>query len=88
MNKMLLTVKISLVFLGTIVGSWFISPVFSGLMSTALFWCIRKFILNAKNPLNAGLYSLPIFYGVTLFVNVLSIVHDGPEREYKHDKSL
>lgn len=65
---------------GTIVASWFISPVFSGLMSTALFWCIRKFIINAKNPLKAGLFALPIFYGVTLFINVLSIVHDGPKR--------
>lgn len=63
----------------TIVGSWFISPVLSGLVSVLLFWMIRKFILNAKNPLRAGLFSLPLFYGTTLAVNVFSIVHDGPK---------
>lgn len=63
----------------TIIGSWFISPVLSGLVSVLLFWAIRKFILNAKNPLNAGLLSLPMFYGATLAVNVFSIVHDGPK---------
>lgn len=65
--------------LGTIVASWFVSPVLSGLMSVVLFRCIRTFILEAKNPLRAGLFALPIFYGVSLFVNVFSIVHDGPK---------
>ncbi|XP_058118120.1 sodium-dependent phosphate transporter 1-A [Anopheles ziemanni] len=66
----------------TIIGSWFISPVLSGLVSVMLFWTIRKFILNAKNPLRAGLLSLPLFYGTTLAVNVFSIVHDGPKLLY------
>jgi sodium-dependent phosphate transporter len=65
--------------LGKIIGSWFISPVLSGITSVALFACVRRFILNTANPLKAGLHSLPIFYGVTLFVNLFSIVHDGPE---------
>lgn len=68
--------------LGTIVGSWFISPVLSGAMSVLLFWMIRKFILNARNPLKAGLFALPLFYGTTLAVNVFSIVHDGPKLLY------
>lgn len=68
--------------LGTIVGSWFISPVLSGLMSVLLFWMIRKFILQSKNPLENGLFALPYFYGVTLAVNMFSIVHDGPKRKF------
>ncbi|XP_055601514.1 sodium-dependent phosphate transporter 2 [Uranotaenia lowii] len=68
--------------LGTIVGSWFVSPVLSGMMSVTLFWGIRKFILNARNPLKAGLLALPMFYGTTLAVNVFSIVHDGPKLLY------
>lgn len=52
-------------------------------MSTALFWGIRAGILNAKSPLNAGLIALPVFYGLTVCVNVLSIVHDGPKCESK-----
>lgn len=66
---------------GTIIGSWFVSPVLSGIVSTSLFYLIRKYILKAKHPLKAGLLSLPIFYGITLFVNVFSIVHDGPKCE-------
>lgn len=68
--------------LGTIVGSWFISPVLSGLMSVMLFWLIRKFVLRSNNPLENGLLALPFFYGVTLAVNVFSIVHDGPKLLY------
>lgn len=65
--------------LGTIVGSWFVSPVLSGFVSVCLFWVIRRFILNARNPFGAGLVALPIFYGATVFVNVFSIVNDGPK---------
>ncbi|KAL7732381.1 hypothetical protein ACLKA6_004359 [Drosophila palustris] len=68
--------------LGTIVGSWFISPVMSGLVSILLFLAIRRFILRAKEPLKAGFRSLPIFYGATFFINVISVVLDGPKLLY------
>ncbi|KAH8411124.1 hypothetical protein KR222_003843 [Zaprionus bogoriensis] len=68
--------------LGTIVGSWFISPVLSGVVSILLFLAIRRFILRAKDPLKAGFRSLPIFYGVTFFINVISVVLDGPKLLY------
>lgn len=74
--------KYSIQFAGKIVGSWFISPVLSGIMSTILFGCIRLFILNAKKPMNAALLSLPLIYGLTTFINVISIVMDGPKRNY------
>ncbi|XP_017844583.1 sodium-dependent phosphate transporter 1 [Drosophila busckii] len=68
--------------LGTIVGSWFISPVLSGVVSILLFLAIRRFILRAQEPLKAGFRSLPIFYGVTFFINVISVVMDGPKLLY------
>ncbi|XP_034481481.1 sodium-dependent phosphate transporter 1 [Drosophila innubila] len=68
--------------LGTIVGSWFISPVMSGVVSILLFLAIRRFILRAKEPLKAGFRSLPIFYGATFFINVISVVLDGPKLLY------
>uniref|UniRef100_U5EPM4 Phosphate transporter n=1 Tax=Corethrella appendiculata TaxID=1370023 RepID=U5EPM4_9DIPT len=71
--------------LGTIVASWFVSPVLSGLVSVMLFWLIRKFILQSSNPLKAGLIALPMFYGTTLFINIFSIVHDGPELLYMNN---
>lgn len=68
--------------LGTIIASWFISPVLSGFVSTVLFLLIRKLILRAKNPLGAGLIALPIFYGATVFINFVSVVLDGPKLLY------
>jgi sodium-dependent phosphate transporter len=64
-----------------IVGSWFVSPILSGLASVLLYMLIQRVILRANNPVKAGLFSLPIFYGATLFVNVFSVIHDGPKSE-------
>ncbi|XP_077519351.1 na[+]-dependent inorganic phosphate cotransporter type III isoform X4 [Amblyomma americanum] len=64
--------------LGKIVLSWFVSPVLSGIISTALYMLIQFFILRKEKPLEPGLRSLPFFYGFTLFINVFSVVHDGP----------
>ncbi|XP_047105590.1 sodium-dependent phosphate transporter 2 isoform X1 [Schistocerca piceifrons] len=66
----------------TIVASWFISPVLSGMMSTVLYLLIRKFILRAPQPIKPGLRALPLFYGVTVLINVFSIVHNGPKLLY------
>ncbi|XP_046668415.1 sodium-dependent phosphate transporter 2 isoform X2 [Homalodisca vitripennis] len=65
--------------LSTIVVSWFISPVLSGLVSVILFLLIRHFILRSPSPLVPGLRSLPLFYGATIAVNAFSICHDGPQ---------
>lgn len=32
--------------------------------------------------MKAGLTALPFFYGATIAVNVLSVVHDGPKCKY------
>ncbi|XP_054273234.1 sodium-dependent phosphate transporter 2 isoform X2 [Macrosteles quadrilineatus] len=68
--------------LATIVASWFISPVMSGVVSVTLFLLIRRFILRSPSPLVPGLRSLPLFYGVTIAINAFSICHDGPELLY------
>ncbi|XP_018336619.1 sodium-dependent phosphate transporter 1-B [Agrilus planipennis] len=65
--------------LGMIVISWFISPMLSGLTSVILLLIIRYGILRRPDPFKAGLIGLPLFYGFTVFLNVFSIVHDGPK---------
>lgn len=64
--------------LGLIVGSWFISPVLSGIVSVFLFFLIRRFILVKDDKLEPGLKFLPVIYGVTITINVFSIVISGP----------
>lgn len=61
----------------TIALSWVVSPVMSGLISVAVFMLINRFILKAAKPLNSGLIALPLIYGITIFINVLSITLDG-----------
>ncbi|XP_024132073.1 sodium-dependent phosphate transporter 1-A [Oryzias melastigma] len=60
-----------------IVASWFLSPVLSGFMSGILFYFVRKFILNKPNPGSNGLKALPIFYGITVGINLFSIMYTG-----------
>lgn len=65
--------------LGMIIGSWFISPVLSGVVSTGIFLLIRLYILNDPDPLEPGLKFLPAFYAVTVAVNLFSIFFEGSE---------
>ncbi|XP_078106258.1 sodium-dependent phosphate transporter 1-A [Sander vitreus] len=60
-----------------IVASWFLSPVLSGVMSGILFYFVRKFILNKADPVPNGLRALPIFYAITMGVNLFSIMFTG-----------
>jgi solute carrier family 20 (sodium-dependent phosphate transporter) len=76
------TVGLSWNTLGLIVASWFVSPILSGGVSVLLYWLIKKLILHARDPFRAGLISLPIIYGITVFINAFSIVHEGPKREF------
>ena len=61
--------------------SWFLSPVLSGATSVIMFVLARHFILNASDPAARGLLCLPVAYGVTIFINVFSVLHDGPPCE-------
>ncbi|XP_064596975.1 LOW QUALITY PROTEIN: sodium-dependent phosphate transporter 2-like [Liolophura sinensis] len=65
--------------IGLIIGSWFVSPVLSGIISSVLFIIIRHFILNKAKTLEPGLKFLPIFYAVTLTINTISILFVGSE---------
>ncbi|XP_068608833.1 sodium-dependent phosphate transporter 1-B [Brachionichthys hirsutus] len=60
-----------------IVASWFLSPLLSGIMSGVLFYFVRKFILRKKDPVPNGLRALPMFYALTMGINVFSIMFTG-----------
>ncbi|XP_068461223.1 sodium-dependent phosphate transporter 1-A [Clinocottus analis] len=60
-----------------IVASWFLSPLLSGIMSGILFYFVRKFILNKVDPVPNGLRALPIFYAITMGINLFSIMFTG-----------
>ncbi|XP_051973308.1 sodium-dependent phosphate transporter 1-B [Xyrauchen texanus] len=60
-----------------IVASWFLSPLLSGIMSAVLFYFVRMFILQKKDPVPNGLRALPFFYAVTMGINLFSIMFTG-----------
>uniref|UniRef100_A0A674N3B5 Phosphate transporter n=1 Tax=Takifugu rubripes TaxID=31033 RepID=A0A674N3B5_TAKRU len=60
-----------------IVASWFLSPVLSGAMSGLLFCFIRKLILNKVDPIPNGFRTLPLFYAITVGINIFSILFTG-----------
>ncbi|TRZ02193.1 hypothetical protein DNTS_030427 [Danionella cerebrum] len=60
-----------------IVASWFLSPLLSGFMSAILFYFVRKYILNKEDPVPNGLKALPVFYAVTMGINLFSIMFTG-----------
>ena len=62
-----------------IVVSWFASPLVSGAISSLIYMVIHKSIVKKVDPLPSGLKALPLFYGLTVFINVASIVIDGPK---------
>ncbi|KAL5013294.1 hypothetical protein ScPMuIL_007564 [Solemya velum] len=70
--------------LGLIIGSWFISPVMSGVVSILVFLIIKFIVLNKPEPLEPGLRILPAFYGVTMAINFFSIFYKGSEMLHFH----
>lgn len=65
--------------LANIAASWFASPLLSGIMSASIFWLLRKSVLQSNKPFEQGLHILPIAYGLTVAINIMSIVLDGPK---------
>ena len=63
--------------IGGIVGSWFVTPVISGIIAYAIFTSIQKLIFNTENPLvNAKKYG-PVYMGVTTFVLTIVTITKG-----------
>ena len=54
--------------IGSIVGSWFITPVIAGILAYAIFASTQKLIFDTEHPLkNAQKYG-PYYMGITVFV--------------------
>uniref|UniRef100_A0A3Q0SWW1 Phosphate transporter n=1 Tax=Amphilophus citrinellus TaxID=61819 RepID=A0A3Q0SWW1_AMPCI len=60
-----------------IVASWFLSPLLSGIMSAIVFYFVRRFILQKEDPVPNGLKALPVFYAMTMAINLFSIMFTG-----------
>ncbi|CAB3397436.1 unnamed protein product [Caenorhabditis bovis] len=60
-----------------IVASWFISPLFAGIVSLILYLFVDHMILRTSDPIKNGLAWLPVFYFVCLTFNTFMISYQG-----------
>ncbi|VDN97123.1 unnamed protein product, partial [Rodentolepis nana] len=60
-----------------IVGSWFVSPILSGIVSSTLYLVIKYTVLVKENSLEPALNTLPFLYAITIFINVFSVLYGG-----------
>jgi sodium-dependent phosphate transporter len=62
---------------GEIVGSWFLSPILSGLLSSIFYITIRKFILRSDNSFERVMVFFPLLVSVTVFICTVFIIYKG-----------
>ena len=60
-----------------IVLSWFISPIFSAVISSTLFGTIRCLVLRKKDSFSRTFYIFPALVGITLVINSFFIIYKG-----------
>lgn len=63
--------------MGKIFGSWFISPLLSGIVSVLTFLFVHHMVLKKPKPLEPGLRLLPFFYALTAAINLFSVFYKG-----------
>eukprot|EP01095_Lingulamoeba_sp_RSL-Kostka_P006207 TRINITY_DN1935_c0_g1_i1.p1 TRINITY_DN1935_c0_g1~~TRINITY_DN1935_c0_g1_i1.p1 ORF type:complete len:504 (-),score=119.31 TRINITY_DN1935_c0_g1_i1:98-1609(-) len=80
--------SVNWIMVGTIVLSWGISPVSSGIVAVLMFVTLRAFILRKEKAFEYTLVFLPFCYGITIAVIVFGVVYDGTPMGYslKHLK--
>jgi sodium-dependent phosphate transporter len=60
-----------------IVLSWFISPVFSAIISSSIFLCLRSFVLRKPYTSNRIIIFYPCLVTITLLINCFFIIYKG-----------
>lgn len=63
--------------LGKIALSWVASPLLASILSMALYYPIRRWIVMADDPLKFGKIAFPIFWGVAALINAGLILTTG-----------
>jgi sodium-dependent phosphate transporter len=62
---------------GGIIISWFISPIFSGILASIIYGLVRQFVLRQSYYSKRLIYSYPLLIGTTLLVNSFFIIYKG-----------
>ena len=60
-----------------IIMSWFLSPIFSAIVSSFIFYLTRLTVLRRENSFNNSYKTFPIFVGLTITLNTFFIIYKG-----------
>ncbi|KAI1719403.1 phosphate transporter family domain-containing protein [Ditylenchus destructor] len=60
-----------------IAASWVLSPLFSGIVSAALYMIVDFAVLRRQHPVKCGLIALPIFYFFCIAFNTFAVTYQG-----------
>ena len=60
-----------------VVLSWFISPIFGGIIAFVIFSVIKKFILSSPEPIEQTKKIGPFFAGMVGFILTLAVIYKG-----------
>ena len=63
--------------IGYVVLSWLISPVLSGVFSSSIFYCVRRFAFRKTDPFKNTLRIFPILVFFTFVINSFFIFYKG-----------
>lgn len=63
--------------LGGIVGSWFVTPILSGVVAYLIFINSQKLIFNRSNPFKQAKKYGPMYMAITIFILVIVTVSKG-----------
>ncbi len=60
---------------GLVALSWIVFPVISALLSTLIFWLVRKYILRYRDPLKRSFQAYPIIVALTFALNIFLVLY-------------
>lgn len=60
---------------GMVALSWIITPVLSSLLSSFVFWLVRRYILRSPEPLRRGFKVYPAIIGITIGLNLFLVLY-------------
>ena len=60
-----------------IILSWFLSPIFSAMVASFIFFMTRCFVLRSKNSFDKSYRTFPIFVALTITLNTFFIIYKG-----------
>ncbi|CAI5442043.1 unnamed protein product [Caenorhabditis angaria] len=68
-----------------VLALWILAPIASAFFTLLVFFIIDALILQDRNPVQTGLFYLPVIYFIVIFTNVMLFMQDGSRPLHMND---